>query len=851
MNALSFSLKQVARDFKSGELAVMTTALIVAVAALTAIGFFTDRVARAVVSQAGEVLAADLRLESPSPLADSYTQQAAERGLNTGKLVSFPSVVLFGEASALASVRAVSNEYPLRGRVKLADALMGGPEATVAKEVAAAPVKGEVWADGRLLAQLGADVGSTLSIGRAELKVSKVLIARPDQGMQFVDLAPSLLFNLEDLAATQLIQPGSRASYAALFAGSPDAVDEFRGWLKANKQTSERLVSIADRSEQVSNAMDRSGRFLNLASMVSVLLAAIAVAMAARRYAARRMDWVALLKSMGATQSRVLQMQVIALLAIALVATAVGVLIGFGAQQGLAFLLADLVRGELPAPSYAPAVLGLVTAVAVLAGFALPPLLQLKRVPPVRVLRKDVEPPPLRYATLYGAAFLAVVAIVWWIVRDAVLVQFVTFGALATCAVLYGCGWLLVKLLSRFRGAVGVSWRYGIANVARRGRESIAQIVAFGLGLMVLLLLAVVHNDLLDEWRTSLPADAPNQFLINIRPDQASAVRDFFVANGAVTPTLVPMVRARLISVNDEPVAELRERQRQRQRSNNSMLQDEDEDRARGFMEREANLTWSEEFPAGNKLVKGEWWQPNDGGGARISVDEGVARAMRLKLGDKMTYDVGGEPITATITNFREVQWDSFRPNFFVVFSPGTLDQAAGTYITSVHLGVEQRGVMLDFMRRFPEVTAIDIDAVISQVRDVMDKVTLAVQYVFLFTLVAGVMVLFAAIQATRDERRYESAMLRTLGASRRVVLQGVAAEFSVLGLLAGVLAASGASIVGYLLATQVMNLDYTFDATVWIIGLFAGVTLVGVIGTLATYSVVNAPPVETLRRGG
>jgi putative ABC transport system permease protein len=849
VNALRFSLNQVARDFKSGELSVMTMALVVAVAALTAIGFFTDRVARAVASQAGEVLAADLRLESPSPVADAYLNQATERGLKTGRLVSFPSVVLFGEQSALASVRAVSSEYPLRGRMKLADALMGAPEATTARELAAAPVQGEVWADGRLLAQLGADVGSTLSIGRAELKVSKVLIARPDQGMQFVDLAPSLLFNLDDLAATQLIQPGSRASYAVLFAGPPDAVNEFRVWLKAEKKTSERLVSIADRSEQVSNAMDRSGRFLNLASMVSVLLAAIAVAMAARRYAARRMDWIALLKSMGATQRRVMQMQVISLLAIALVATTAGIAIGFGAQQGLALLLADLVRGELPAPSYAPAVLGLVTAVAVLAGFALPPLLQLKRVPPVRVLRKDVEPPPLRYATLYGAAFLAVVAIVWWIVRDAMLVQYVTFGALATCAVLYGCGWLLVKLLSRFRGAVGVSWRYGIANVARRGRESIAQIVAFGLGLMVLLLLAVVHNDLLNEWRTSLPKDAPNQFLINIRPDQSEPIRDYFVANEVTAPTLVPMVRARLISVNDVPIAELRERQRQRK--SNSLVQEADEDRARGFMEREANLTWAEEFPAGNKLVKGEWWQPNDGGGARVSVDQGVARAMRLKLGDKMTYDVGGEPITAVITNFREVQWDSFRPNFFVVFSPGTLNQSAGTYITSVHLAPEQRGVMLEFMRRFPEVTAIDIDAVITQVRDVMDKVTLAVQYVFLFTLVAGVMVLFAAIQATRDERRYESAMLRTLGASRRVVLQGVAAEFSVLGLLAGVLAASGASIVGYFLATRVLGLDYTFDATVWIVGLFAGVALVGAIGTAATYSVVNAPPVETLRRGG
>jgi putative ABC transport system permease protein len=848
MNAVRFSLNQVARDFKSGELAVMTVALVVAVAALTAISFFTDRVARAVESQAGEVLAADLRLESPNPLAETYNEEGKRRELAVGRLVSFPSVVLFGEQSALSSVRAVSNEYPLRGQVKISRALIGTEQETAAEEVAAAPARGEAWADGRLLAQLNADVGAKLSVGRAELTVTRVLIARPDQGMQFADLAPSLLFNLEDLGATELIRPGSRASYALLFAGRTDNVNEFRTWLKANKQTSERLVSIADRSEQVSNAMDRSGRFLNLASMVSVLLSAIAVAMAARRYASRRLDWVALLKSMGASQARVVLMQVIALLSIALFATVVGTIIGFGAQQGLAYLLADLVRGELPSPSYAPALMGLVTAIAVLAGFALPPLLQLKRVPPVRVLRKDVEPPPLRYFTLYGAAIASVIGIVWWIVRDTSLVLYVTLGALATCALLYGCGWLLVKVLSQFRGAVGIAWRYGVANIARRGRESIAQIVAFGLGMMVLLLLAVVHNDLLEEWRMSLPADAPNQFLINIRPDQAEGVREFFVAQGVAAPTLVPMVRARLVSVNDAPVAQLRERQRNRPARTPS--QEADQERARSFMEREANLTWSEEFPAGNKLVRGEWWTPGDGGGPRVSIDEGIALSMGLRLGDKMTYDVGGEPITATVSSFRQVQWDSFRPNFFVVFSPGTLDQTAGSSITSFHLPAEKRGVMIQFMRAFPEVTAIDIEAILSQVRSVMDKVKAAVQYVFLFTLVAGVTVLFAAVQATRDERRYESAMLRTLGASRRVVLMGVASEFSVLGLLAGVLAASGASFAGYLLATLVLNLDYSFDPLVWIIGLLGGVALVGIIGTAATYSVVNAPPVETLRRG-
>jgi putative ABC transport system permease protein len=388
--------------------------------------------------------------------------------------------------------------------------------------------------------------------------------------------------------------------------------------------------------------------------------------------------------------------------------------------------------------------------------------------------------------------------------------------------------------LNGLRGSVGVSWRYGMANIARRGRDSVIQIVAFGLGLMVLLLLAVVRNDLMQEWRASLPANAPNHFMINIRPDQTPEIREFFAEHGVTPPQLVPMIRARLIKISGTAATELN--------INN--------DRGRDFLDREANLTWAQTLQDDNKIVAGQWWREGDGGGPRVSVEIELAEALGLKIGDELTYDVAGETIVARVSSFREVQWDSFRPNFFMVFSPGTLDDSTGTYITSVHIPREQRPLLLDFVRKFPEVTAIDLEAILTQVRGVMDKASLAVQYVFGFTLLAGVTVLLAAIQATRDERRYESAMLRTLGASRRVVLQGVAAEFTTLGILAGTLAAIGATAAGYFLATRVFNLDYTFDITVWLVGLVAGATLVGVSGTLATRSVVNHPPVATLRGG-
>ena len=825
--ALRLALLALLRDGKSGELRVLMLALLVAVSALTAVGFFTSRVSLAVDQQAGEVLAADLRLQSRLPLDREYFELAAKAGLATAEVSTFPSVVLKGEDSALTAIRAVSARYPLRGRLKIAEVPYGP-----AREVTTLPGPGEAWLEPRLFGQLNARVGDRIRVGETELTIAKVLDYRPDQGSQFVDLAPTLLMRLEDVPATKLTQQGSRIGYAALFAGESPAVATFKQDLTARKKPGQRIVDIDEASPQIRSAVDRAGRFLNLAALVTILLAAIAVAIAARRYVARHLDTVALMKSMGASQRLVLAICVLELLAIAIIAGVCGALIGYAAQEGIAFLLRDLVRGELPRPALSAGWLGLMTSIFILIGFALPPLLQLRKVPPARVLRRNLEPPPLRYAIVYGTAVGALVTLLYWLVRDTKLLVYVSLATLGTFVVLIAAGWLLVRSLGALRGSVGVSWRYGMANIARRGRDSVIQIVAFGLGLMVLLLLAVVRNDLMHQWRASLPENAPNHFMINIRPDQTAAIREFFAQRAVAPPELVPMVRARLTHINGKPVAELRA----------------PSERGRDFLEREANLTWAQDMQHDNKLVAGEWWRAGDGGGPRVSVEIELAQSLGLKIGDQLTYDVAGEIIDAKLTSLREVHWDSFRPNFFMVFSPGTLDDTTGTYITSVHIQREQRGILLEFSRRFPEVTAIDLDAILAQVRGVMDKASLAVQYVFAFTLLAGVTVLLAAIQATRDERRYESAMLRTLGASRRVVLQGVAAEFTTLGLLSGTLAAVGATAAGYFLATEVFSLDYTFSFAVWGIGLVAGAVLVGVSGTLATRSVVNHPPVATLR---
>jgi putative ABC transport system permease protein len=827
--ALRFALRNLRRDLRSGELAVLLLALLVAVGSLTAVGFFTDRIGRAVNQQAGEVLAADLRLESPRAIDEAYDVEARGLGLRVARILSMPSVVFHGEESSLVALRAVGDGYPLRGRLKVADEPFGP-----ARPTDTIPQPGEAWADSRLLARLGVPVGARLSVGAHEVTVTQVLDYRPDQGAGFGDLSATLMINLGDVPATELIQPGSRVSRAVLFAGEAGDVSRLREYLRSNKKTGERLQAIEDASPQIRASSDRAGRFLSLASLVSVLLAAVAVAMAARRYASRHLDSVALMKCMGASQGFVLRQTLVQLVCVAVLVTLVGTALGYLAQAGLAWLLRDLIRADLPAPGVSTAWLGLVTAVTILIGFALPPMLQLKRVPPARVLRRNLEPPPLRYAAVHLFAIGAVLALLYWLVRDGQLVTVVAAGIGGTFLALAVAGWLLVKALTPLRRGVGVAWRYGLANIARRGRDSVVQIVAFGLGLMVLLLLALVRNDLLEDWRASLPAEAPNYFMINIRPDEGEAIGAFFRERGLPPTELVPLVRARLTAINDVPVDRIQF----------------DSERGRAFVEREANLTWARTLRDDNRLVSGRWWADGDGGEARVSVEQEYAERLGLKLGDTVTYDVAGEPVSATITSLREVRWDSFQPNFFMVFSPGVLDDVTGTLITSVHVRPGQRPALVDLVRQFPEVTIIDIDALLSQVRDVMDKAALAVQYVFLFTLAAGLMVLLAAVQATRDERRYESAMLRTLGASRSVVFQGIAAEFTALGLLSGLLAACGATVVGYFLAREVFNLKYAPDPWVWVVGVIGGALLVGIAGVLAARSVVTQPPVETLRQG-
>ncbi|MBK7251569.1 MAG: FtsX-like permease family protein [Gammaproteobacteria bacterium] len=826
LRASLLALRALAREWKSGELGVLLLALAIAVAALTGVGFLVNRIGIVVERQASQVLAADLRVQGTQPLPESYFREAVRRGIAATRTSELLSVVFHGEATQLAGLTAAAAGYPLRGEVTVADAPFGR-----GVPIHSLPARGEVWLDSKLMAALGAGVGSQVSIGSAVFRVGRVLMTLPDRGSTFADLAPVLLMNRADLDATQLLQPGSRVRHAALFAADRGRIESFKRWLTVHKRAGDRLLDVQDASPQIRSATDRAGRFLSLASLVSVLLCSIAVAMSARRYVQRHLDVVALMKTLGATRAFILSVSLQQLVMVALVAAFIGCAVGYATQDWLAHTLRGLLRTELPPARWQPIALGFGAAIAVLTGFALPPLLQLARVPALRVLRRDIGPPPPLVLLAFGPAVAALGILAWWVVRDrALLMAFIgLFAGFLLLLVLAGLA--LVHLAARLRGTVGVAWRYGLANLSRRRAESVTQIVAFGLALMALLLLAVVRRDLLQDWRASLPADVPNYFFVNIPPAEREAFERQLAISGGKRSRMLPMLRARLTSVNGRPAEELHFAGRDG-----------------GLATREQNITLQRDLGTDNRVVAGHWWTASDYGRPFVSVATEFQEALGLHLGDRLGFDVAGEPLEAHVMSIRKIKWDSFQPNFFIAFPPGLLEDAAGTYMTSARIEGDPARTIAALVRHFPSVSVFDVEDLLTQVRSVIDRAALAVQSVFVFTLFAGLTVLLAAVQANRHERRYESAMLRALGASRAVVRQGVLAEFATIGLAAGVLAAFGATIAGYLVATRLLELPYRPDAWVWVIGLAAGVLFVAASGWLATRSAVREPPLAVLQ---
>ncbi len=827
MKRLLLALRLLGRDWRSGEVKVLALAVVIAVASISSVGFFTDRVQQLLERQANVLMGADLVIAADHPLAADLRSAARQRGLRTAQTVSFLSMVQAKGHNQLTAVKAVSSDYPLRGELRIA------PQRFAPDRVAEGiPAPGKAWADARLLGELSMQVGDRVSLGNATLIVSAVISHEPDRGGSLFSIAPRLLMNQADVAATGLVQPTSRVRYSLLVAGDSAALKAYRKAIEAKLGRGEHLQTVEDARPEMRTALERARQFLGLASMVSVMLAGVAMAMATRRFVARHLDNVAILRTFGATQRDIAALYGWQLLVLGLLASALGCAVGYLAQVLLGDVLGSLAAAALPAPSWLPVAVGMVLGLVTLACFTVPPLLHLRQVPTLRVLRRDIGalPGPSMAAYLLGVSVLAFITL--WQAGNLRLGLMVLGGTAATVLALALAAVAVMALLRRARQRASGVWRFGMANLTRRSRGSVVQVVAFGVGMLALLLLGVVRVDLLADWQASLPPQAPNRFLINIQPDQVKPLAAFFKANGFDGTALFPMVRGRLTAINGKPVSP----------------DNYEDERAQRLVEREFNLSWARDLQSDNSIVAGRWWKAGDSGQDSLSVEEGIAKTLGITLGDTLSYQIGGEKFTARVTSLRKVAWDSFHVNFFVIASPGALDAFPTSYITSFYLPVGKEAFLSRLVQRFPNVTVIDVAAIMAQVRQVIERVTLALEYVFGFTVLAGLMVLYAAIQASLDERLLEGAVLRTLGAGRRQLLGGMAVEFAGIGLIAGVIAASGAAAAGYLLAEHMFHFSYHLNAALWWWGGAGGAMTVAVAGMWGTRFILRRPPWQTLR---
>lgn len=825
---VALAARQLLRDARSGELRVLFFALLVAVAASTAIGYFGARLNGAMQLRATEFLGADLILQGSSPARQEQIDAGTQAGLEHARVVEFASVIAADNGIQLSSVKAVDEAYPLRGELKSAAQPYGEETA------GAGPAPGEAWAESRLLAALNLKVGDTLDVGSKTLRLARVLTYEPDRAGNFYSLTPRVMINLQDLAATNVVQPGSRVTYRELWRGTPEQLTSYQQRLESALEPNQRLRDSKDSNQQIGGALGKAERYLNMASLVAVLLAGVAVAMSASRFAARRFDASALLRCLGLSRREVMLMFCVQLALLGVLACLSGALIGWLAQLVLFQMLHGLLPAVVPAGGVLPALAGIGTGLVALAGFALPPLAALGAVPPLRVLRRDLLPVPTSTWLVYGTALLALGLIMWRLSLDLVLTFALLAGGLLAALILGGLLLLGLKSLRRLLARSTLPWRLGLGQLLRHPLAAAGQALAFGLILLAMTLIALLRGELLDNWQNQLPKDAPNYFALNILPDERDAFARHLQDAGARAAPLYPVMPGRLVDINDAPVQELVEKDSRGERA----------------VQRDLSLTWAEHLPNGNRITAGQWWsaaQNQDLPG--VSVEEGVAQSLKLKLGDRLTFNIGGSNRDAVVTSLRTVDWNNFQPNFFMIFQPGAFDDLPTTYLTSFYIAPGHDSQVVELSRAFPAATILGVEALLEQLRSILAQVTLAVEYVLLFVLAAGMAVLFSGLQATLDERIRQGALLRALGAERRLLVKARRIEFGLLGAASGVLAALGSELISFVLYRYAFDLAWTPHP--WLLCLpLIGALLVGGAGVFGTRRALNASPLQVLREG-
>ncbi|WP_280540422.1 FtsX-like permease family protein [Chromohalobacter sp. 11-W] len=837
MKALSLSLKGLWRDLRAADVRALFVALALAVAASTMIGFFLDRLDRGLTRQAGQLMGGDLVLEQSDPFSEELRQTLRGAGLTLSQQVDLISMVSRDDAFQPASLKVVDAAYPLYGQVRV-------DRGEGLEMLAHGPAPGSVWVAPRLARLMELDIGDSLAIGDSTLTVSGLIEREPDQSAGFSAFNPRVMMHRDDLAATDLVQPGSRLEYELLAQGPPEAVARVQSRLERLRDNGVEVRDVREDRPRLGGALDRAQRYLSLSGLAAVLLAGVAVAMATRRYVDRHLDTAALLRCFGASQRQLVTLFALQLAWLALAAAVVGALLGLLGQAGLLVILTNFLPLELPPPGPLPLLMGVLTALAVLIGFAGPTLLRLKRVSALKVLRRELDPVPMAGWAVVVIASGVFGALLWLYSGDFTLSLGLLIGGELALAALWLLGHgLLSGLLRLVRGVAGErrhgarhAWRLGARQLARRRYASLGQLLAFSVTFAAMAIIALVRGDLVTAWESQLPEDTPNYFAINIQPAEREGFRQIVEGASDTRSALYPIVRGRLVAIDGDAAED-------------AVPADQ---RDANVLRRELNLTWRETLPEGNRIVAGEWFDAEapaeNGRPVPISMEQELAKRLGVTLGEVLRFDIGGETVEGRVTSLRSLDWESFRPNFFVIFPPGTLERFSHSYITAFHLEDERQTVIGKLVSRYPGVSLLNVDAILEQVRELLGQVTRAIELVLVFVLLAGISVLYAALTASRPMRAHESALLRVFGAGDRMIAQVQGAEFALLGIASGLLGALLAEAAALGVYLMWFDLPPRLHWPLWVVMPLGGGLLIGGIGHLLTRQVRRQAPMESLR---
>lgn len=828
------------REARSGQLTLISVSLVLAVTVATIISVFSARMEAGMLDRSSDLLGADLRVRSSQALPPDYRQYAQSLGLKTSRTLEFPSVVIVNDEMSLAAVKAVDHHYPLKGQVTTTlDAFTQG------QVVDSGPPSGEVWLESRLLALLNAKVGEHLELGRSQFKISAIITQESDRGGNFYSLSPRLMMNMNDVEKAGIIQTGSRVTWRLLVADlinknsqshNDSLLTSYRQWLTPQLSVNQSLESLSDNNQALASALDKARQYLSLAAILAILLSGIAIAMAARNYAEHHYDTSALLRTLGASRHQVLMLYISQLLLLGVITTLIGLGVGTIVQEQLSGLLGVLFANDLPDAPWTAWAIASVTAPVTLLGFALPHLMQLSKVSPLRILRRELEPMGLGIGAIYSLAIVCILALCVWFTRDLKMsITLILGGALAIIILsiaLRGLLKLCDKLVpsAKFSLYIRFAWRH----IMRNTQSTSTQILAFAMILMVMIVISVVRNDLLADWQRGLPDNAPNFFAMNIQSYEAEPYKQALAHAGFDIKPLFPMVPGRLSHINSLNVHE-----------DKTLKEDP-------ALQRDLALTWSEQLPDGNKILEGSWLQDaeNSLNDAQVSIESRLAKRLGIKLNDLLTFDVAGSRFDVRVSSIRSVDWGTLSPNFYMILSKETLANLPVNYLTSFHVSTGHEVQLTKLIRDFPTITLLDMSMVFDQIQNLLKQVSLAIEYLLSLVLIGGLLVLMAALHTSIDERILQGAILRTLGANRKQLRLNQWSEFALLGLIAGIMALLGAEALSYALYTQLLDLDYQVQWHLWAWLPLSAALLIMALGALATRKVAHQSPVTVLREG-